>query len=152
MRGVRERVGSGVGRGGVPVPRARGWSYETGGELAAAWSYETGRSSGDERARVNLAELQEQAPKPLARRVLEDGRILELWQMMFNVRLTVTLPENVDMCWEDAWCFRDPVAAYVAIATWNGEGEPDGWIKHPPSGRARPDGTPASEYCQRDDL
>jgi hypothetical protein len=100
---------------------------------------------------AELQELQELARKPIVRRVLDDGRIVELWRTVFNLRITITLPENDGMCWNDAWCFRDIGAAFTAALSWDGEGEPDGWIKHPPSGRARPDGTPASEYNQRDE-
>lgn len=35
--------------------------------------------------------------------------------------------------------------AWRAVLGWDGIGEPDGWTRHPASGRVRPDGTPASE-------
>ncbi len=89
---------------------------------------------------------------PLARRVLNDGRILELWRMVFSFRLTVTLPENDGICWEDAWCYTSQIDGLMAFALWDGRGEPNGWNKHPTSGRWRQDGTPASEINQRDEL
>ena len=88
------------------------------------------------------------------RRVLADGRILELWAMLLgNVRLTITLPELDGRCWDDAWCFNrdNTIRALIAFATWDGEGEPDGWNKHPTSGRWRKDGSPESEINQRDE-
>lgn len=91
----------------------------------------------------------------LPRRVLPDGRILELCPMMFgNVRLMITLPELDGVCWDDAWCFQaESVSeAWIALLTWDGEGEPVGWNKHPMSGRFRKDGTPESEINQHYDL
>jgi hypothetical protein len=67
--------------------------------------------------------------------------------MIYTVRLTVSRPELQDVCWEDAWCYREPIAALVAFMEWNGTGDdgPPGWNKHPLSGRWREDGTPATE-------
>jgi hypothetical protein len=90
---------------------------------------------------------------PLLRRDLEDGRIVELHSMIFNYRITITSPENDGTCYDDMWCWKGErlAAALAAFAAWNGEGEPDGWNKHPPTGRWREDGTPATEINQRDD-
>jgi hypothetical protein len=82
--------------------------------------------------------------------LLADGRILEVWPMMFNLRLIVTLPENDNVCWDDAWCYNQPADALLAFAKWDGEGEPAGWNKHPMSGRWRKDGTQASEVNTRE--
>lgn len=35
----------------------------------------------------------------------------------------------------DCWCYRTYHEAQAALAAWNGEGEPEGWIRHPDSGR-----------------
>lgn len=32
---------------------------------------------------------------------------------------------------------------------WNGIGEPAAWMRHPATGRYRPDGDPAKEYKKR---
>ena len=49
----------------------------------------------------------------------------------------------------DVWTFPSIVAAYCALTAWDGEGDPcDGWIRHQPSNRRRPDGSPASEYVE----
>lgn len=87
--------------------------------------------------------------KPLERRILESGDILELWQMIFTWRLTVTEPQNDGMCWSDAWCYDDQRAARDAFFRWNGEGEPAGWIKHPPTGRRSPSDPPALRVYAR---
>jgi hypothetical protein len=35
-----------------------------------------------------------------------------------------------------------------ALREWDGNGEPDGWMRHPDSGRRRPDGDAAREYVE----
>jgi hypothetical protein len=37
----------------------------------------------------------------------------------------------------------------VACAIWGGDGEPEGWMRHPQSGRRRPGGDASQEYLQR---
>lgn len=49
---------------------------------------------------------------------------------------------------DNEWIFSDRVAGWRAALGWNGHGEPLGWFRHRPSGRRRPDGTPASEFIQ----
>mgnify|MGYP000904736585 FL=1 len=51
--------------------------------------------------------------------------------------------------YEDRWCYHSADAAVVAATVWSGEGEPDGWHRHPFSGRRREDGDPAREYVSR---
>lgn len=36
-----------------------------------------------------------------------------------------------------------------AVLSWDGHGEPEGWTRHPSSGRVRPDGTAATEAVER---
>lgn len=85
----------------------------------------------------------------LARRVLPDGRIVEAWRYLFNSRVTVTEPQKDGISYEDAWCYATVAQAIEATLTWDGQGEPTGWIKHPTSGRFRPDGDPAREQVRR---
>lgn len=35
----------------------------------------------------------------------------------------------------DRWCFFSEKAARAALDEWDGEGEPQGWFRHPDSGR-----------------
>lgn len=35
----------------------------------------------------------------------------------------------------DCWCYRSAAEAKVALDRWDGTGEPEGWIRHPASGR-----------------
>lgn len=39
--------------------------------------------------------------------------------------------------YEDRWCYHTYEEAKKALDEWNGEGEPQGWHRHPRSGRRR---------------
>jgi hypothetical protein len=43
----------------------------------------------------------------------------------------------------DLWCYADLSTAVQAAQSWDGVGEPAQWLRHPPSGRRRPNGDPA---------
>lgn len=47
----------------------------------------------------------------------------------------------------DRWCFSSYAKALTALAEWDGadDTEPQGWHRHPDSGRRREDGDPARE-------
>jgi hypothetical protein len=48
---------------------------------------------------------------------------------------------------DDRWTYPSVGDAIAALTRWDGEGDPpNGWIRHRPSGRRRPDGTAGSEY------
>lgn len=38
---------------------------------------------------------------------------------------------------DERWCYRTYEDAKKALDAWNGEGEPEGWHRHPASGRRR---------------
>lgn len=42
--------------------------------------------------------------------------------------------------YENRWCYKTYDAAKEALEAWNGDGEPDGWHRHPGSGRRRENG------------
>lgn len=45
------------------------------------------------------------------------------------------------------WCYTDDFAAVKkAFDAWDGTGEPEGWHRHPGTGRRRTDGDPEQEY------
>lgn len=46
----------------------------------------------------------------------------------------------------DRWCYDNYEEAKAALDAWDGEGEPQGWHRHPDSGRRRPQGDAAQEY------
>lgn len=85
----------------------------------------------------------------LHRRVLDDGRVVFLMQMLGqNLRLAVSPDEQAQWFTDQIYCYHDHDAAWRAALGWNGQGDPEGWYKHPPSGRRRPDGTVDSEYVE----
>lgn len=47
---------------------------------------------------------------------------------------------------DDRWCYHTPEDARSALEAWDGTNEPQGWHRHPRTGRRRPDGDPAKEY------
>lgn len=50
----------------------------------------------------------------------------------------------------DCWCYPNYAAARNALDAWDGHGEPDGWIRHPDSGRRL--ATTAGERDQNNEL
>lgn len=52
-----------------------------------------------------------------------------------------------DMCsYDDRWCYETYGEAMQALKEWDGQGEPQGWHRHPFTGRRRQKGDPATEY------
>jgi hypothetical protein len=77
---------------------------------------------------------------------LPDGRSLFL--MPWNgggVQLSVGILGSLEFLgsWNYHAEHRD--AGWRAALSWDGHGEPDGWTRHPETGRVRPDGTAGSE-------
>jgi len=82
----------------------------------------------------------------LSVRPLGDGRAVYLCDMAFgNLRLAVG--EFGAVVYDDVWCYQQGQtdAAWRAALGWDGQGEPDGWYRHPGTGRRRPGGDPAQE-------
>jgi hypothetical protein len=82
----------------------------------------------------------------VARRVLPDGRVLGVFPLIYTHKLVWTRFVG-DCGYEDGWCYPTMVEAVIALCGWDGEGDPpDGWIRHPTSGRRRPGGDPTKEH------
>lgn len=85
----------------------------------------------------------------LSIRELDDGRAVYLVPMTLgNLRLAIG---DRRLCWfDDLWCYQahQADAAWTAALGWDGEGEPEGWYRHPATGRRRSDGTAASEVVR----
>ena len=78
---------------------------------------------------------------------LPDGRTVFLLDMAFgNLRIAIGLKN--EFYFDDGWCYQAPQTdlAWKAALGWDGEGEPEGWYRHPDSGRRRPGGDPAKEH------
>jgi hypothetical protein len=76
-------------------------------------------------------------------RVFENGRDAAVSRIGFNHAIFADLTR---WGYGDRWCFASYALARDALAAWNGEGDPQGWHRHPDSGRRRPDGDARREY------
>ena len=51
----------------------------------------------------------------------------------------------------DRWCYHSTIEAVLAAQNWLSDRslpEPEGWHRHPMTGRRRPDGDPSQEYVR----
>lgn len=84
---------------------------------------------------------------------LADGRLIDVLPLTFG-RAQVGITEALtDQCYADVWCYETPIAAVIATTAWiadkpEGTGEPEGWTRHPASGRRRPNGDASAEYIR----
>lgn len=68
-------------------------------------------------------------------------RIAALMPLIFTTAIiTLRKDESSRHSYEDRWCYHTPGAAIIALANWDGTGEPEGWHRHPASGRRRDEG------------
>jgi len=81
-------------------------------------------------------------------RQFASGRDACITRLGFNYAILANLTASG---YGDRWCFQTYVAAWHALEAWNGtdETEPQGWHRHPASGRRRPDGDASKEYVYR---
>lgn len=78
---------------------------------------------------------------------LPDGRVAAIMHLLYTRAIVTLHPDTWRTCYEDRWCYSDLAKAAQALAEWDGTGEPQGWHKHPDTGRRREDGKP--EYVLR---
>jgi len=87
----------------------------------------------------------------VAERLLPDGGgELCVYPLFFGAaRLTFGGRDpDCDVGYDDCWDYPSLTAAIKAMERWDGQGEPDGWTRHPTSGRRRPDGDPSREFVR----
>lgn len=79
---------------------------------------------------------------------LDDGTYVAIWPLMFtHAIIRGEIGNMVEI--QDRWCYKTEEAAMAALAVWlvtGCRGEPEGWHRHPASGRRRPDGDSSREY------
>lgn len=46
--------------------------------------------------------------------------------------------EDAETFFDEAWMYKTVDEAVAAMEAWDGTGEPQGWVRHSPSGRRRP--------------
>jgi hypothetical protein len=81
-----------------------------------------------------------------AQKLSADGtRIVGLNPMIFTWAIFTDLDE---FGYGDRFCYQDTESAWKAFQSWSGDQgtEPEGWIRHPSTGRRRPNGDATKEY------
>ena len=80
-------------------------------------------------------------------RHLSDGREVVLVPLGWGqVQLGVSVERGG--FWADSWYYENVQAAWPAFTGWDGTGEPEGWVRHPFTGRRRVGGDPATEVVR----
>jgi hypothetical protein len=77
---------------------------------------------------------------------LPEGRDACIARIGFNWMIIADLTE---WGYGDRWCFATKHLALRGLGMWidaDGKGEPQGWHRHPETGRRRPDGDASKEY------
>lgn len=64
------------------------------------------------------------------------GRYAAIQPMIFTHAIIVGQMGD-ETGYDDRWCYHTLKAAEVALDAWNGIGEPEGWHRHPATGRRR---------------
>lgn len=79
---------------------------------------------------------------------LADGRIACVMPLIHTAAIIVMRESEIELGYDDRWCYHSIPAATLALATWQQAAtpEPEGWHRHPLSGRRRKDGDPLAEY------
>lgn len=77
-----------------------------------------------------------------------DARYVAVVPYLYTWGLIVGRCVHATRFFDDRWCYHDVAAAVAAAHVWDGTGEPEGWHRHPMSGRRRVDGDPTREYIQ----
>lgn len=86
-------------------------------------------------------------------RLLPDGRKLSLMPYLFgagHLGISEKPPFHNLGIFADSWDFLNFFHALIQFHVWDGEGEPDGWSRHPGTGRYRIDGDGQLEYIKDD--
>lgn len=82
-------------------------------------------------------------------RLLPDGRAVYLMPHSFGgLRLNIGKPG--ERVFTDEWHFQGAqwLEAWRAALGWDGEGEPEGWYRHPATGRRRENGDPNTGHVR----
>ena len=83
---------------------------------------------------------------------LSDGRIACIMPLLYTAAIIVMREEHIDIGYDDRWCYHGILAAQNALTRWQQTTplavEPDGWHRHPLSGRRRTNGDPLLELIE----
>lgn len=78
-------------------------------------------------------------------KIIADGVYAAIKPLIFHWTLIVGQVGD-EFSYSDRWCCADQDKASKALQEWDGIGEPQGWHRHPASGRRRADGNPEMEH------
>src|ERR1700744_5587617 len=81
-----------------------------------------------------------------AQKIADDGsQIVAVCPMIYTWAILVGIDAGGS---KGRYCYADCASAFAAYEDWNGNAgtEPAGWIRHPMTGRRRPDGDETREY------
>lgn len=84
-------------------------------------------------------------------RTQDDGMVIHVVPMLFTTAILVSARLGAQS-YLDRWCYMSIPEALAAAEAWTTDypaTEPEGWHRHPTSGRRRPQGDAASEYHNR---
>ncbi|NAE18009.1 hypothetical protein [Enterococcus hirae] len=80
--------------------------------------------------------------------LLPDGRELVVWPLLWGQACLNIGAGPGSLFYDDEWHYPSLSEAIGAAIDWDGTGEPNGWHRHPASGRRRPDADPTKEYVR----
>lgn len=85
----------------------------------------------------------------VVKRELGDGRAVWIYPLLYTHSICIGRINYP--VYDDRWCYADRAKAEAALVAWNPltQKEPEGWHRHPDSGRRRPDGDPTKEHVNR---
>jgi hypothetical protein len=78
-------------------------------------------------------------------RPLPGGRWAAIFPLMYTHAIIVGTVGSY-LGYDDRWCYDSYERAKTALDAWDGQSEPEGWHRHPMSGRRRVESDPSSEY------
>jgi len=86
--------------------------------------------------------------KIIMKKKTKDGRIVEIMPLTFG-RARIIIGDGHTFV-DNGWWYDTPEAAVAALTEWDPDTqvEPEGWMRHPKSGRRRPDGDKSKEYVR----
>jgi hypothetical protein len=80
-------------------------------------------------------------------KILPDGSAAWIQRFLFTIAIVVAHSESgLAYGYDDRYCYHFFSEACQALKEWDGEGDPEGWHRNPPTGRRRPDGDASKEY------
>jgi hypothetical protein len=83
--------------------------------------------------------------------LIKETETHEIFVMPFiYTHAIVTVPRGHYLTYEDRWCYMTKASALYAAVCWDGAPgtEPEGWHRHPVTGRRRENGEPSTETIQ----